>query len=88
MEIFTRRKQMTEIKYGTVVWFSNSRGYGYLAPDDGGKDFFIHYTQIITEPGVFKTLVAGQKVSFVIGANKNGPQAEKVVVIAEPKLGE
>lgn len=86
---------MAEIKYGTVVWFSNKRGYGYVKPDEdlkylnnGKEDFFVHYTQITSEPGTFKTLVAGQKVSFVIGANNNGPQAEKVMVIAEPKVGE
>lgn len=79
---------MTEIKYGTVVWFNNKRGIGFIKPDDGDKDFFVHYTNIVAESGAFKTLVAGQKVSFIIGANKNGPQAEKVVVIAEPKFGD
>lgn len=79
---------MVEIKYGTVLWFNNKRGYGFIKPDDGSKDFFVHYTNIVAESGIFKTLVAGQKVSFVVGANKNGPQAEKVVVIAEPQAGE
>lgn len=86
---------MTEIKYGTVVWFNNKRGYGYIKPDEdlrhlnnGREDFFVHYVNIVSEPGTFKTLTAGQKVSFVIGANKNGPQAEKIIVIAEPEIGE
>ena len=77
-----------EIKYGTVVWFNSKRGIGFIAPDGGGKDMFCHYTNVVAEPGVFKTLTAGQRVSFVIGANKNGPQAEKIVVIGEPKLEE
>ena len=42
---------------------------------------FIHYSNIVSEPGVFKTLTAGQKVSYVVGANKNGPQAEKITVL-------
>jgi CspA family cold shock protein len=82
-----------ELFFGTVVWFN--RGYGYVKPDldlrqlnNGREDFFVHYTQIVSEPNTFKTLTAGQKVSFVIGANKNGPQAESVVVLADPKLGE
>ena len=61
---------MTEIKYGTVVWFNNKRGIGFIKPDDGNKDFFVHYTNIVEESGVFKTLIAGQKVSFIVGTNK------------------
>lgn len=80
---------MTEqqVFYGTVLFFSARRGYGFLAPDEGNgdKDMFVHFSQIVTAPGVFKTLTAGQKVSFVLGANKNGVQAEKVTVIAEPE---
>ena len=70
-----------EVKFGTVIWFNNKRGIGFLAPEEGGKDLFVHYTNIVSEPGAFKTLVAGQKVSYVIGANKNGPQAEKITVL-------
>jgi cold shock protein len=74
-----------EVFYGTVAFFSNKRGYGFIVADDGGKDLFVHYSQIMAPPGVFKTLTAGQKVSYVLGANKNGVQAEQVTVIAEPK---
>jgi CspA family cold shock protein len=72
---------MSEVKYGTVVWFS--KGIGFIKPDDGGKDYFVHYSNIVTEPGVFKTLLPEQRVSFVVGANKSGPQAEQVVVLDE-----
>ena len=75
-----------EVKFfGTVAWFNPKRGYGYITPDQGEKDFFIHWSNIMTEDKVFKTLTAGQRVSFVIGANKNGPQAEQVVVLSQPK---
>jgi CspA family cold shock protein len=68
-----------EVEKGTVVWFNDKRGIGFIKPDDGGKDYFVHYTNIISEPDKFKTLTAGQRVSFCVGANKNGPQAEEIV---------
>lgn len=71
---------MEGICTGTIVWFNERRGYGFLQPDDGGKDLFVHYTNIISEAN-FKTLVAGQRVSYIMGTNKNGPQAEEVAVI-------
>ena len=76
---------MTEqdVKYGEVIWFNEKRGLGFIKCEDGSKDKFVHYSNIVSEPGKFKTLVAGQKVSFVIGANKNGPQAEQVMVVDE-----
>jgi CspA family cold shock protein len=77
-----------EVKYGTVIWFSAKKGIGFIQPDEGGKDFFCHYSNVVSEPGVFKTLIAGQRVSFVIGANKNGPQAEQIMVLSEPEAQE
>lgn len=87
-EFLKEKMKMAELKYGTVIWFNNKRGIGFILPDDGSKDMFVHFTNVVAEKGVFKTLVAGQKVSYVVGANNKGPQAEKVVVIAEPKLEE
>lgn len=76
--------QENEVKTGTVIWFSGQKGIGFIEMDDGGKDKFVHWTQIVMDDdSKFKTLSAGQRVSFVIGANKNGPQAEKVTVITE-----
>lgn len=68
-----------ELEFGTVAWFDNHKGIGFIEMDNGGKDKFVHWTQILMEG--FKTLEAGQKVTFTIGANKNGPQAENVTVI-------
>ena len=65
---------------GTVVWFNDKRGFGFIGRDDGGKDLFCHYTNIVAEQGKFKTPTAGSKVEFSVGANDTGPQAEEVVV--------
>jgi len=72
-----------EVKCGKVIWFNEKRGIGFIECDDGDKDKFVHYSNIVGEPGKFKTLVSGQKVSFVIGENNKGPQAEEVTVISD-----
>lgn len=54
---------------GTVKWFNNAKGYGFILPDDGGEDLFAHYSSI--EMDGYKTLKAGQSVSFdTIGGDK------------------
>ena len=54
---------------GTVKWFNNAKGYGFILPDDGGEDLFAHYSSIEMEG--YKTLKAGQSVSFdTIGGDK------------------
>jgi len=73
-----------QVMKGEVIWFNNNLGFGFCKPEDGGKDLFVHYTNIVAEPGAFKTLTAGQKVSFTLGTNNTGPQAENVVVLEEP----
>jgi CspA family cold shock protein len=62
---------------GTVKWFNESKGFGFIAQDDGGADVFVHFSSI-TGDG-FKTLAEGQKVSFEIKDGPKGPQAENVV---------
>jgi len=64
---------------GICEWFSNTLGYGFIARSDGKGDIFVHYSNIVSEN--YKTLKQGQKVSFVMGENKKGPQAEQVVVL-------
>ena len=61
---------------GTVKWFNESKGYGFITVDDG-KDVFVHFSAIQGEG--FKTLSEGQKVSFDIVNGEKGPQAANVV---------
>ena len=64
---------MTE---GIVKWFNESKGYGFITPDDGGKDLFVHFSAISGEG--YKVLQEGDKVSFEQEQGPKGPQAIKV----------
>ncbi len=61
---------------GTVKWFSEQKGYGFITPEDGGKDLFVHYSSIQGEG--FKTLEEGQRVEYEQGEGKKGPEASAV----------
>ena len=61
---------------GTVKWFNPEKGYGFITPDDGGKDLFVHYSAIQADG--FKTLNEGQKVEFEVTQGQKGPQAVNV----------
>ena len=64
---------------GTVKWFSPEKGYGFIPPDDGSKDVFVHYTAIVGEG--YRNLQEGQKVEFEVTQGQKGPQASNVRVI-------
>jgi CspA family cold shock protein len=64
---------------GTVKWFNGGKGYGFITPDGGGKDMFVHYSAI--QGSGFKSLEEGQRVSFEPGQRQKGPQADQVRVL-------
>jgi len=61
---------------GTVKWFNESKGFGFITPSDGSKDVFVHYSAIANEG--FRTLTEGQQVSFEVQDGAKGPQAVNV----------
>ena len=61
---------------GVVKWFSDEKGFGFITPDDGGKDAFVHFSSIVGEG--FRTLAEGAKVSYELGEGPKGPQATNV----------
>ena len=64
---------------GTVKWFNEAKGFGFIAQDAGGPDVFAHFSAIAM-PG-YKTLAEGQKVEFVVTKGQKGPQAEKIMAV-------
>jgi CspA family cold shock protein len=62
---------------GTVKWFNESKGFGFIAQDNGGDDVFVHFSAI--QGGGFRSLAEGQKVTFEIEKGDRGPKAVNVV---------
>jgi CspA family cold shock protein len=64
---------------GTVKWFNDAKGYGFIAPDGGGKDVFVHFSAISGDG--FRTLAEGAKVEFEVREGTKGPEAANVIPV-------
>jgi CspA family cold shock protein len=64
---------------GTVKWFNEKKGFGFVCPDDGSEDLFVHHSEIKSSGYAYATLNEGQKVDFEVGQGKKGPCATNVV---------
>jgi CspA family cold shock protein len=64
---------------GTVKWFSSEKGYGFITPDDGGADVFVHYSGI--RGGGYRNLDEGQKVEYEVTKGPKGDQASEVRMV-------
>jgi len=64
---------------GTVKWFNDAKGFGFISQDNGGKDVFVHFSAL--SGSGFKSLAEGQKVTFDLTDGAKGPQASNVVAI-------
>lgn len=64
---------------GVVKWFSAEKGYGFITPDDGGRDLFVHHSQI--QMNGYRSLDQGQKVTFESQDGDRGPQAVEVTIV-------
>ncbi|MED5618533.1 cold-shock protein [Ideonella sp. BN130291] len=62
---------------GTVKWFDDGKGYGFITPEEGGKDLFAHFSEIRSEGG-FRSLKENQKVEFEVKQGQKGPQAANI----------
>jgi CspA family cold shock protein len=69
-------EEITQMATGTVKWFNDAKGFGFITPDGGGEDLFAHFSAI-NMPG-FKTLKEGQKVQFEVTTGPKGKQASNI----------
>ena len=70
---------MSAQQTGVVKWFNEGKGFGFITPDDGGKDLFAHFSAIASQG--FRTLAENQRVSFTAEVGPKGPQAANIQVI-------
>jgi CspA family cold shock protein len=80
-DIFTKGTTMAELVNGTVKWFNDEKGYGFIEQENGGADVFVHFRQVNNPSGGRVSLADGQAVTFEIGEGQKGPQAENVTAV-------
>ncbi|MCL4831932.1 MAG: cold shock domain-containing protein [Caldilineaceae bacterium] len=71
---------MSDREIGTVKWFNDQKGFGFIAPDSGSKDVFVHHTAIVAEG--FRSLAEGDRVEFTVEQGPKGPSAAGVQRVA------
>ena len=71
-----RKEKEQQMAVGTVKWFNATKGFGFIAPEDGSSDVFVHQSDIDVQG--YRELAEGQKVEFTIEAGQKGPKAAKV----------
>jgi CspA family cold shock protein len=74
--VFAENKKSRDMATGTVKWFNDAKGFGFITPDDGGDDLFAHFSEVKAEG--FKSLQEGQKVSFEVKQGPKGKQAANI----------
>jgi cold shock protein len=72
---------MAELLSGSVKWFNEEKGYGFIQQENGDKDLFVHFRQVNNPNGGRVSLKEGQQVTFEVGQGQKGPQAENVTAI-------
>jgi len=72
-------QRSTVVSTGTVKWFNEKKGFGFITPDSGSEDLFVHHSEVKTTG--YASLAEGQKVEFSIGQGKKGPCATNVVPV-------
>lgn len=72
---------MSDTIQGTVKWFNTEKGFGFIAPDNGGDDIFVHFSQVNHSGYGRVELQENQKVTFKVGQGQKGPQAENVTTL-------
>ncbi|HEX7072141.1 MAG TPA: cold-shock protein [Rhodothermales bacterium] len=70
---------MADRQSGIVKWFNDGKGYGFIAPESGGKDLFVHYSEINGDG--FRSLREGDRVEYTVGTGDKGPSAKDVIVL-------
>jgi CspA family cold shock protein len=74
--LFKRNVSMSNVETGTVKWFNDAKGFGFITPSNGGEDLFAHFKEI--QGTGFRTLKEGQKVEFLVKRGPKGLQASQI----------